>query len=181
MESCIQISKLNDFIFCPMSLYFHSFYEDYDQKMYHEKPQAEGKMKHENIEEGRYSTAKRYLQGLPAYSQKYNLMGKIDIYDQTEKSLIERKNKVTKIYTGYIYQLWAQMFCLEEMGYRVDKLFIHSLSDNKRYQIKKPGGREEFEFFKNIEKMRCFDLLNFNRNANPNKCARCIYSELCNR
>ncbi len=181
MESFIQISKLNDFIFCPMSLYFHSFYENYDQKMYHEKSQIEGKMKHESIDEGHYSTAKRYLQGLPIYSQKYNLAGKIDIYDQIEKALIERKNKVVKIYDGYLYQLWAQMFCLEEMGYEVKNLFIHSLSDNKRYPIKKPGGREELEFSKNIEKIKFFDLLSFNRFANPKKCARCIYSELCNR
>lgn len=40
MESYIQISKLNDFVFCPMSLYFHSFYENYNQKTYHQKAQA---------------------------------------------------------------------------------------------------------------------------------------------
>ena len=181
MESYIPISKLNDFIFCPMSLYFHSFYENYDQKLYHEKPQAEGKMKHESIDEGRYSTAKRYLQGLPVYSQKYNLMGKIDIYDQEEKKLIERKNKVKKIYDGYRCQLWAQMFCLEEMGFEVDKLYIHSLSDNKRYEIEKPKGRDEFAFAKNVERMKYFNLLTFNRNANPNKCSKCIYRELCNQ
>lgn len=181
MESYIPISKLNDFIFCPMSLYFHSFYENYNQKIYHEKEQAEGKMKHENIDEGKYSTAKRYIQALPVYSQKYNLMGKIDVYDQVEKSLIERKNKVIKIYDGYVYQLWAQMFCLEEMGYCVKKLFVHSLLDNKRYPIEMPSGRSEFVFAKNIEKMNNFDLLNFNRLANPNKCVRCIYRELCNQ
>jgi CRISPR-associated protein Cas4 len=181
MESYIPISKLNDFIFCPMSLYFHSFYENYDQKLYHEKAQLEGKMKHENIEKGKYSTAKRYLQALPVYSQKYNLMGKIDIYDQDEKYLIERKNKIKKIYDGYRFQLWAQMFCLEEMGFEIKKLFIHSLSDNKRYEIEKPSGQNEFWLAKNIEKMNNFDLLNFNRNANPNKCAKCIYRELCNQ
>lgn len=181
MESYIPISKLNDFIFCPMSLYFHSFYENYDQKLYHEKAQTEGKIRHENIDEGRYSTAKKFLQALPVYSQKYNLMGKIDVYDREEKFLIERKNLVKKIYDGYRYQLWAQMFCLEEMGFEVKKLYIHSLSDNKRYEVEKPSGVEEYRFTKNIESMNCFNLLNFDRSANPNKCAKCIYRELCNQ
>ncbi len=172
---------MNDFIFCPMSLYFHSFYENYDQKMYHRKPQTIGKINHENIDGGKYSTAKKYLQGLPIYSSKYNLMGKIDIYDADKKYLIERKYKVKKIYDGYVLQIYAQFFCLEEMGYAVEKMFIHSLSDNKRYEIKKPSGKDEFEFGKIIQKMTHFDLLNFNRNANPNKCANCVYCELCNR
>ncbi|MCK9379260.1 MAG: type V CRISPR-associated protein Cas4 [Candidatus Moranbacteria bacterium] len=181
MESYIQISKLNDFIFCPMSLYFHSFYDNYDQKIYHEKPQTVGKIAHENIDNGKYSTAKKYLQALPIYSSRFNLMGKIDIYDAERKYLIERKYNVKKIYDGYVLQLYAQFFCLEEMGFPVEKMFIHSLSDNKRYEVKKPGGREEFEFERIIEKIKCFDLLNFNKDANPNKCNNCIYRELCNR
>jgi len=181
MESYIQISKMNDFIFCPMSLYFHSFYDDYDQKIYHSKAQTVGKIAHENIDKGKYSTAKKYLQGLPIYSTRFNLMGKIDIYDSGTKHLIERKYKVKKIYDGYILQLYAQFFCLEEMGLPVEKMFIHSLSDNKRYEIKKPMGRDEYEFEKVVNKMKCFDLLNFNKDANPNKCNNCIYRELCNR
>lgn len=181
METYIQISKLNDFVFCPMSLYFHSFYENYDQKTYHREAQTVGKISHENIEKGEYSTAKRYIQGLPVYSLKYNLAGKIDVYDAEKKYLIERKHKVKKIYDGYVLQLYAQMFCLEEMGYQVKKLFVHSLSDNKRYEVKNPSGRDEFEFGKIIQKMRHFDLLNFNRSFNPNKCANCVYCELCNK
>ncbi len=181
MESYIQISKLNDFVFCPMSLYFHSFYEDYSQKIYHQKAQTEGKMKHENIDRGTYSTAKRYLQGTAVYSCKYNLMGKIDIFDQETGFLIERKNKVKKIYDGYKFQLWAQMFCLEEMGFEVKKLFVHSLSDNKRYEVEKPKGIDEFQFGQMIKQMENFDLLNFNRKANLNKCTKCIYCELCNQ
>ena len=116
MESYIQISKLNDFIFCPMSVYFHSFYENYEEKIYHGKSQTVGKIAHDNIDKGKYSTARRYLQGLPIYSSRFNLMGKIDIYDSDKKFLIERKYKVNKIYRGYLLQLYAQFFCLEEMG-----------------------------------------------------------------
>lgn len=181
MESYIQISKLNDFIFCPMSLYFHSFYENYEEKIYHGKSQTVGKIAHDNIDKGKYSTARRYLQGLPIYSSRFNLMGKIDIYDSDMKFLIERKYKVNKIYRGYLLQLYAQFFCLEEMGVEVEKMFIHSLSDNKRYEIPRPRALDEYEFGKVINKIKCFDPLIFNKDSNPNKCDNCIYRELCNR
>ncbi len=181
MESYIPISKINDFIFCPLSLYFHSLYEDYDQILYHEKNQLEGKIKHENIDKRKYSTTKRYLQSLSIYSEKYNLMGKVDAYDQLEKILIERKNRVIKIYDGYVYQVWAQMFCLEEMGFEVKKIYIHSLFDNKRHEIKKPSSADEFVFYRIIEKIKNFNLLRYDHVANLNKCKKCIYRELCNK
>ncbi|MBU3964935.1 type V CRISPR-associated protein Cas4 [Patescibacteria group bacterium] len=99
MENYIQISKINDFIFCPKSIYFHGIYENFSEKTYHQSPQVKGKIKHESVDKQKYSTAKKYLQGLEVYSEKYNLFGKIDIYDQENKILIERKNKIKIILT----------------------------------------------------------------------------------
>ncbi len=181
MEQYIQITKLNDFTFCPLSLYFHGLYEKYDQNLYHEEAQKAGKIRHENIDEGRYSSRKRYLQGLPVYSARFGLCGKIDIYDREEKSLIERKNKVEKIYDGYKYQLYAQMECMMEMGYEVEKLFIHSLSDNKRYEIRMPDFEDMEALIKIINNINKTDLYNFQKGANPKKCDKCIYRELCNQ
>lgn len=179
MDSYIQISKLNDFIFCPYSVYFHSIYDIFSPKLYHRAPQTVGKLKHENIEQGKYSTAKRYLQGMPVYSEKYQLMGKIDIYDAKERCLIERKNKIKKIYDGYKYQLYAQYFCLKEKGYQVNKLFLHSLSDNKRYEVSLPDEKETEKFEKIIQAIKNFNLAEFKLIKNSNKCANCIYVELC--
>lgn len=179
MESYIQISKINDFIFCPYSLYYHSIYENFSQKVYHGSAQTKGKIKHECIDEGRYSTAKKFLQGTDVYSEKYGLCGKIDIYDKENKFLIERKNKVIKIYDGYKYQLYAQYFCLKEMGYEVEKLFIHSLTDNKRYEIALPEGDELKKFEETIEQMRNFNIAKNNFKKNKQKCEQCIYSQLC--
>jgi len=180
METYIQISKINDFIFCPKSIYLHGIYENFNTKVYYQSPQTKGKIKHENIDQQKYSTAKKYLQGLEIYSEKYNLAGKIDIYDLENKILIERKNKIKKIYDGYRYQLYAQHFCLKEMGYEVKQLFLHSLSDNKRYQIDLPRDREKTDFENIIEKINDFNLLKNNFTENPAKCEQCIYRELCN-
>lgn len=179
MEPYIQISKINDFIFCPKSIYFHGLYENFSEKTYHQSPQVKGKIKHESIDQGKYSTAKKYLQGLEIYSEKYNLAGKIDIYDAENKTLTERKNKINKIYDGYRYQLYAQYFCLKEMGYEVNNLFFYSMSDNKKYEIDLPTPSETAEFEAILDKIRNFDMLKNNFSPNPVKCAQCIYKELC--
>ena len=174
----IQISKINDFIFCPKSIYLHEIYGNFNQSVYHSKNQVRGKIAHESIEKKRYSTAKRYVQSMEVYSEKYNIVGKIDIYDMEEKALIERKYKVKKIYDGYRYQLYAQYVCMMEMGFVVKKMFIHSLSDNKRYPIPLPGEEGMEELGELLSQMRSFRISK-GFNQNPKKCAMCIYRELC--
>ena len=58
MEPYILISFLNDFIFCPRSIYFHAVHGSLKQEMYRGKAQTEGKIAHESIEEGNYSIRK---------------------------------------------------------------------------------------------------------------------------
>ena len=177
MESYIQISKLNDFLFCPKTLYLHSVYESFGEKTYHQKLQVAGKIKHENIDQGRYSTAKKYLQGLEVCSEEYGILGKIDIYDKENQILIERKNKVKNIYDGYLMQVWAQAVCLEEMGYPVKKIFIHSLSDNKRYQVDVPGLKEKARLNDLIEQIYNFDIKDYANHKCP-RCSMSIYGNL---
>jgi len=149
VDSYIQISKINDFIFCPYSVYLHSVYEKFVQKIYHSVPQSVGSLYHKNIEEGKYTTSKLILQGVDVYCEKYNLIGKIDIFDLKTGSLVERKYKVKNIFDGYKYQLYAQMFALKDMGYEVKSLNIQSLSDNKRYKIPLPD-KEEIDKFETL-------------------------------
>ncbi len=173
----IQISKINDFIFCPFSLYFHSIYENFDSAHYKAEPQAAGKLVHKTIEEGKYSSSKRYLQGLEVFSEQYGIIGKIDIYDKQTKTLIERKKKIKKIYDGYIYQLFAQKLCLEEMGYPVKKMELYSLEDNKKYPVK-IFAKQKRNFFQTINNIKTFDFSCI-KTTNKTKCANCIYRELC--
>jgi CRISPR-associated exonuclease Cas4 len=179
MEDYIQISKLNDFIFCPKSIYFHGIYESFNEKTYHDTPQTVGRIKHENVDAGTYSSAKRYKQGMSVFSDVYGLCGKIDIYDSKEKALIERKYKIKTIYQGYIYQLWAQYLCLKEMGYEINKLFFHSLADNKRYHVDLPDEQDMKVFLEFLNEFKHFDIFTADFKQNPQKCARCIYKDLC--
>jgi CRISPR-associated exonuclease Cas4 len=177
MEQYIQISKINDFLYCPLSLYLHTAYEELDKSEYHETAQVAGTLAHKNIESGTYSSAKRYVQGISVYCEKYNIAGKIDIYDQQEKALIERKSMVKTVYRGFMYQLYAEYFCMAEMGYEVKKLFLHSLSDNHRYEIALPNKEETAEFEKVLGQMRNFKSEDIMRHSCQN-CMNNIYSPL---
>lgn len=180
MEPYIQISFLNDFIFCPRSIYFHQLYGKVSQRLYHSTHQVKGLNAHKTVDSQTYTTAKSVLQGLDVYSEQYKLCGKIDTYDVAKKLLTERKKKIKVIYDGYIFQLYAQYFCLTEMGYQVDKIKLYSMDDNKSYSVNLPhDDPEKLSAFKQLIKdLRAFDL-NADFTPNANKCQFCVYNALC--
>jgi len=177
MESYIPISKINDFLYCPKSLYLHLMYENFNESLFHDKPQIEGRLNHQSIEEKTYSTAKRFIVGKEVYSDKYKIMGKIDIYDVETKTLIERKTKIKQIFDGYKFQLYAQYFCLKEMGYEVKRIILRSLKDNKNYEIPLPTQKDEKEFEDLINKIWSFDSKQLINHHCP-KCDKSIYGVL---
>lgn len=179
MESYIKLSTLNDFIFCPKSIYYHNLYDNYEKKLYQEEAQIAWSIAHEAVDNKTYSSRKDILQWLEVYSEKYWIAWKIDIFHIKEGKLIERKNKIEKIYLGYKYQLWGQMYCLQEMWYKVEKLEFYSMQDNKTYRVYKPSIDEELKFLKMLESYKKFDLLKTDWTQNTEKCLRCIYKELC--
>ncbi|NTW46279.1 MAG: type V CRISPR-associated protein Cas4 [Candidatus Moranbacteria bacterium] len=179
MESLIQISKINDFLFCPRSLYFHSVYESFSDATYHASPQARGRLNHRTVDEGTYGPDGRYLQGEEVYSERYGLVGKIDLFDKETKTLIERKSNVKMVHQGYRFQLYAQYFSLSEAGFPVERLVIRSLDDNRRYEVPLPEGDELYAFEGTLDRMRAFDVADAPLEKNTAKCRGCIYRTLC--
>lgn len=179
METYIKISNLNDFIFCPKSIYFHDLYNKYSSSNYHQKPQKKWKINHKSIDTQTYTTSKNVLQWITVYSTTYKLLGKIDIFDIDKWILIERKTKITKIYTWYKYQLWAQYFCLQDTWYNVQKLKLYSLEDNKSYNIPIPTEQETEKFNQLINRYKSFDPVSSHIKPNPAKCKMCVYNQLC--
>ena len=51
-DDYISISTLNDFIFCPYSIYLHNVYMDTDTdvSLYHAIPQTRGRIAHESVD-----------------------------------------------------------------------------------------------------------------------------------
>lgn len=165
MEQPVSISNLNDFVFCPTSIYFHQLYGDYNTMMLQNTDQRNGTFAHESLDFGGYSSRKDILTGISVYSEKYNLIGKIDCYDRKNEELIERKKKIKVIYDGYVFQLYGQYFSMKEMGYPVKRLFLYSYDDNKKYAIPLPEDDPEM-FLKFVNLMKAFhefQLSEFNR------------------
>lgn len=150
--------------------------------MFQSKAQLDGTKAHEKIDNGQYSTRKNILTAIDVYSEKYGIIGKIDMYDESKQLLVERKKHITRVYDGYIFQLYAQYFAMSEMGYKVNKLEIRSLDDNKKYIIKLPDEDTEMKqkFDDLVNDMRTFDLELFEQ-TNIEKCKHCIYEEACDR
>ena len=179
-ENPITISNLNDFIFCPASIYFHSLDYETEKLTYQDDSQINGTAAHEAVDSGKYSDRKNILQAVPVYSEKYGLFGKIDVFDVGTGVLTERKKKIVKIYDGYIFQLYAQFFSLCEMGYDVNQIRLYSMDDNKMYPILLPEENAEMlkKFDQLVVDMRNFSFEGF-RQTNCMKCQRCIYEPLC--
>ena len=179
MESYLMITQLNDFIFCPRSIFFAGIYRaSVSDDLYHQTPQREGLAHHEAIDNNKYSSRKDIITGLTVYSEKYRLLGRIDIFDQKSGILTERKYSVTAVYPGFRYQLYGQYFALTEMGFTVNELRLYSKKDNKVYPVAIPGPQETEEFNSVIESIQNFSL-STPYDPNPNKCQNCIYNSLC--
>ena len=83
MDDAILITELNDFIFCPASIYFHKLYGGVDRMLYQSSDQINGTSAHEAIDGGTYSKDSNVLMATDVYCEKYGLIGKIDIYDNS--------------------------------------------------------------------------------------------------
>lgn len=182
MEQYLKISFLNDFIFCPLSIYYHQLYGSLSERLYYGTSQLDGKAAHKAIDEKRYSTHKNILQSMDVYSDEYKFCGQIDIFDVETGQLTERKKHIETIFDGYVFQLFAQCICLREMGYTVNSLRFYSSDDNKVYPVELPENNPElFNKFKaTTELMHHFDVQSY-KPQNKEKCENCIYNNFCDR
>lgn len=181
MEDYILISTLNDFIFCPYSIYLHNVYMNTDEEFYQATPQIRGKIAHTSIDDKTYSTQSNLIMALPIISEELGLMGKIDLYKYKEQLLIERKYQLKQIYQGQIYQLWAQYFCMLEMGYDIKRLAFYELSANKMQYINVPNEVDKQELICFIDRYRNYNPMENVLQINTNKCNHCIYCNLCDK
>lgn len=157
-------------------------YGDTNRILFQSEKQINGTAAHQSIDNNTYSSKKKIYTGIDVYCEKYGIVGKIDMYDADKKILMERKRTVKVIYDGYIFQVYAQYFALEEMGYDVNSIIIHSMTDNKNYPIILPKNNLEMleKFEKTIKDIHEFNLDTFTQD-NKEKCKNCIYEPACDR
>lgn len=151
-----------------------------DEDLYHATPQVKGKTSHQSIDSKSYSSSKNSILSLPISSDELGVMGKIDSYDETKKLLVEKKYNLSTIYQGQIYQLWAQYFCLIEMGYEVNELAFYEIKSNKTHKITLPSTDGKAELIEFIRKFKAYNPQD-EIQINENKCRHCIYCNICDK
>ena len=179
MEETLPITNLNDFLFCPRSLYYGNIFRNSrGQDSYQQTPQKIGLATHKNIDDGFYSSRKEVLTGVMVYCERFGLLGRIDVYDKSSQLLTERKWSVSAVWEGFRLQLYAQYYALQEMGLPVMSMRIHSQKDNRNYEVPIPDLKDRMRLEEVISQMRSFRL---EKPFVPNlrKCQGCIYRELC--
>lgn len=179
-EHPILITWLNDYVFCPKSIYFHLLYGDPDRVSFQDVSQIDGAKAHEAIDTGTHSTRSNVLCGLSVYSERYGLVGRIDRYDMKSGELTERKKRIKTVYDGYVFQLYGQYFSLKEMGYEVRRLCLYSMDDNKKYPVPLPEDAPcMLEKFENVlHGLQSVSITDFKQSV-AQKCYKCIYEPLC--
>jgi len=181
MDDYIAIATLNDYIFCPYSIYLHNVYMDTDEGMYKATPQIKGTLVHEGVDHKTSSTKKTDIFSIHVYSDTLGVFGKIDVYKTDKKQLIERKNNLKQIFRGQIYQLWAQYYCMIEMGYEVKSICFYEISTHKTINVPIPSEEDRTELVLFINKFRNYKPSEDVITVNPNKCSHCIYCNLCDK
>jgi CRISPR-associated protein Cas4 len=144
---------------------------------YHEAPQVRGNELHAAVDKRRYSNRKEILQGMSIYSEELQIQGKLDTFDTKTGELIERKSHLATMYPGYYMQLYAEYFCLVEMGYKPKRLAFYSMKDNKKYPAKPPGEPEKQQLRDVVQQMQTYTPKMLMAHHCPN-CDTNIYSPL---
>lgn len=179
MENPISITWINDFLFCPVSIYFHGMYDGVDPMLYKEDAQLRGSYAHRSIDEGT-SYDDDIISGIYVSSERYDLIGRIDRFRASTGTLVEAKRHIEKIHEGYVMQLYAQCFCMEESGYDVHGLALYDIERKKSHPVAMPCDDPEMleRFESTLQTMRFFDVGSFD-DVDASKCAGCIYKEIC--
>lgn len=111
-ETPITLSHLNDFIFCPASIYFHSLDSGTEKMMYHTEKQINGTAAHNASDRKEYSSRKNVLQAIDVYCERYNIIGKIDVFDCEAGELTERKRKIKQCITDIYFNCMHNILLL---------------------------------------------------------------------
>ena len=113
------------------------------------------------------------------YSSRYDLLGRIDLFFISSGLLRERKYSITAVYDGFRYQLYAQYFALNEMGYEVKSMELYSSKDNHKYPIPLPNAVDIEGFEQTLAAIRSYVPEYDTSPPDIVKCRHCNYREIC--
>ncbi|MDD5977287.1 MAG: type V CRISPR-associated protein Cas4 [Bacteroidales bacterium] len=92
------LTTLNDFIFCPYSIYLHKAYMETDEDIFKTIVQLSGTNAHKATNSKKGSSRSCDILSLPVCSNSLGLYGVIDLYRGNTATPIERKLRLNHIF-----------------------------------------------------------------------------------
>ena len=178
MEEYIPITHLNDFLFCPYSIYLHNVYQGAEDQAVKAAPQLSGTKAHKRKEESTPDGA--LMLSMPVLSEELGIYGIIDEYDPLGGVLTEYKNHINKVFEGQLVQVQSQAICLAEMEYTLKALRLADLSTGRTVPVRLPTEADRQRIKELIGRYKSWSPEN-RLEVNPAKCRKCIYSALCDK
>jgi len=167
----VNISDLNQYLYCPRRLYYLMFYNTQGINYY----LVDGRSKHANQSRRGGWYREMYLQ-----SEKLHLHGKIDLLDgKIDLIPVERKHGSSYFDNDEI-QLAAYCMLLEDyLEEAVHMGYLYLFGTNERYAITITDWHREkvLEITEAIRNMNLDSIPNFA--DNPNKCKNCSVVQYC--
>ena len=90
MENPISITMLNDFVFCPISIYFHNLYQGVEKNLYQGKSQIAGTKAHEAIDNNTLSNSESFQDIENKFSKRFNQQDSVYIFIMDSRTEIKR-------------------------------------------------------------------------------------------
>lgn len=169
-DDLINISDINQYLYCPRRFWYLKFYDTQGLNYY----RADGKIRHENQSKRGGWTKEIYLE-----SQELGLKGKIDVLEERNNVPVERK-RGDDYYKNDEIQLAGYCMLLEDnTDDKVEKGIIYLFGTDRRHEIKIS------KWHKEKVKEVVENMLNMDVNSPPtfvsnlNKCKKCSTRKFC--
>ncbi|WGI17879.1 CRISPR-associated protein Cas4 [Methanonatronarchaeum sp. AMET-Sl] len=170
-KELINVSNLNQFIYCPRRYWYIKFYNTIGNNFY----KKDGELKHKNKSKKGGWVHEVYLD-----SEELGLKGKIDILERNDKLIpIERKRAEDYFYSDKIQVTGYCMLLEDNIDRKINKGVIYLYGSDKREEIEI---NEELrnKVTQTINQMRNLDSNNPPKFVdNPNKCKKCSTLGYC--
>jgi CRISPR-associated exonuclease Cas4 len=179
-EMYVSLSAINAYSYCPYRMYLEYVQGEWENNVH----TIEGILRHERAHSGekRYDKNKKQATQVFVKSDKYRLVGKIDVVEEKLREIYPveyKKGRAGKWINDYL-QLCAQALCLEEqMGIRIDKGYLWYFGSRDR---------EEVIFDDNLRKAtikashKILNIMNGKftpKNKHSNRCRACSMERVC--